>query len=364
MKRIVACVLILLAVVGGATTPTRAHVIDANKAALSVKEANAYLTMSVPVSALSGFDDNHDQLIDLTELGHHYAELRDQIAPRVRVTADGAAPIESLVMVSSPLTGEDEQKPTSFLVALIAHRFAMPPQNLNLWTDLFGPHDKEQRLAVIAQKGDDTELTVLNPERPDYTFFRGPLAVFGTFVGTGLYHILAGFDHLLFLLTIIAAAMSMRQWAIILTGFTLAHSITLTLATLQVVSINPALVEPLIAASIVLLALDNFFGGTQRRFAVRASIVFACGLLHGLGFASALSDYGLSGTNLLPGLFGFNLGVECGQFLFVGVALLALRLINAIAQRPIAHQKVVVAASTLAIVPALSMVVMRVFEMG
>ena len=103
--------------------------------------------------------------------------------------------------------------------------------------------------------------------------------------------------------------------------FTVAHTITLGLATLGFVTLESSIVEPLIAASISVVALENiFFPGYKPR---RLVIVFAFGLIHGLGFAGALSEFELHPTSLVAGLFGFNLGVEAGQLtvLFIAFAL-------------------------------------------
>ena len=100
--------------------------------------------------------------------------------------------------------------------------------------------------------------------------------------------------------------------------FTVAHTITLGLATLGFVTLESSIVEPLIAASIAVVALENiFFPGYKPR---RLVIVFAFGLIHGLGFAGALSEFELHPTSLVAGLFGFNLGVEAGQLAVLSLA--------------------------------------------
>jgi hydrogenase/urease accessory protein HupE len=350
----------LLLGLAGFAPQAAAHLMPANKGTVAVKEQNIYVVLSVPVSALNGFDDNGDGLIDTAELGRHSAALRTQIDARVRVTADGAAPIEAMTMISSALTGDDAEAPVDYVVALIAQRFDLPPQVVEVWTDLFGATETDQRLALTATRNDIAEVAVLSPEHATHRFFRGGLVVFADFVSTGMSHILLGYDHLLFLMTILVAAMSVRQWLVILTGFTVAHSITLTLATLQLVSVSPSIVEPLIAVSIVALALDNIFGGAHRPFPLRAGVVFACGLLHGLGFASSLSDYGLSGSNLVPGLLGFNLGVELGQFVFIGAALGLFWLVRR-SSVPISRERLTVAVSLAAALPGIAIVAMRVF---
>lgn len=161
------------------------------------------------------------------------------------------------------------------------------------------------------------------------------------FVGEGVRHIVSGWDHVLFLLCLLLPAVMIRTregwrpverlghavWPVagIVTAFTLAHSITLTLAALKVVSLSPGFIEPAIAATIVLAALDNvrpiFFGH-------RGWVTFAFGLIHGFGFAGVLAELELPTTQFAWALFQFNLGLELGQLAIVALAsglLFALR---------------------------------------
>ena len=108
------------------------------------------------------------------------------------------------------------------------------------------------------------------------------------------------------------------------TAFTLAHTVTLALATLQIVTIPASIVEPLIAASIVYVAVENIFDGKVGW--VRVAVVFCFGLLHGLGFASVLSDVGLQEGRFVVSLIGFNIGVELGQLSVIAAAFLAVGL--------------------------------------
>jgi hypothetical protein len=139
------------------------------------------------------------------------------------------------------------------------------------------------------------------------------------YLGLGVEHIIGGIDHLLFLLALLALATSLWQTVKIITAFTVAHSITLSLAALGMVDVPSSIVEPLIAASIVWVAVENLVAasGTGRRWLIAA--VF--GLIHGLGFASALTELGLSRDALVGALIGFNVGVELGQLVFVAVVM-------------------------------------------
>jgi hydrogenase/urease accessory protein HupE len=142
------------------------------------------------------------------------------------------------------------------------------------------------------------------------------------FVKLGVEHILTGYDHLLFLVALLATARGVWSVVRIVTAFTLAHSVTLSVAALGFVTIPDRIIEPLIAATIVWVALENLFAAEPDRR--RWIWSFGFGLVHGFGFASALGELGLKGATLVRGLVGFNVGVEIGQLLFVAVFLPAL----------------------------------------
>jgi HupE/UreJ protein len=139
------------------------------------------------------------------------------------------------------------------------------------------------------------------------------------FVRLGVEHILTGYDHLLFLVALLATSRGLWSVVRIVTAFTLAHSVTLTIGALGIVTIPDRIIEPLIAGTIVWVALENLFAAEPDQ--TRWIWSFGFGLVHGLGFASALGELGLKGPALIRGLVGFNLGVEIGQLLFVAVFL-------------------------------------------
>ena len=136
--------------------------------------------------------------------------------------------------------------------------------------------------------------------------------VVGTFVLQGMHHIFIGPDHILFVVGLLLLGGSLFRLLKIVTAFTLAHTITLVLATLRVVNPPPRVVEPLIALSIIYIGVETLLALRRERDA-RARIAFGFGLVHGFGFASVLRDFGLPNTALGWALGSFNLGVEAGQ---------------------------------------------------
>lgn len=172
----------------------------------------------------------------------------------------------------------------------------------------------------MALLGGGRTETVLTQTHAQFT------AVLAHYLLAGIEHIGGGFDHIAFLVALIL--WGRRLWPLVgvVTAFTVAHSITLTLAVTGVVTLPSRLVEAVIALSIVYVAVENFFVRDLRH---RWWLAFVFGLAHGFGFASALREYGLPRDQLVPALAAFNLGVEVGQIGIVVSALLALSAVGA-----------------------------------
>lgn len=193
--------------------------------------------------------------------------------------------------------------------------------------DVFGPdHHTLARLDAPGR----TEQFVFTPETRETRFRLDGLAADGrgtaSFVRLGVAHILSGYDHLLFLFGLLLPGGGLVAMAKIVTAFTVAHSVTLSLAVLDLVRLADRLVEAVIGLSIAAVAAENLW---LRPTVTRRWIVsFAFGLVHGFGFSSALRELGLPAHGLVLSLLGFNLGVELGQALVVAVALPALALLR------------------------------------
>lgn len=154
---------------------------------------------------------------------------------------------------------------------------------------------------------------------------QGLWAAFVDYIAVGFEHIVPlGLDHILFVVGLFLLRPRMRPLLTQVTAFTVAHSVTLALGLFGVVRISPAIVEPLIAASIVFIAVENLFTDRLRRW--RPFVVFGFGLLHGLGFAGVLAEFGLPEGAYVPALIGFNLGVEAGQLAVIAACFLAVGL--------------------------------------
>ncbi len=318
-----------------------------------------------------GLDTDGDGRITWGEVKSHHAEIAAYASSRLSLAADGAA---------CPLTVGDQaiDDHTDGAYSVLPLRFACSgvPQTITLNYSLFADLDPQHRgllnLSVRDATGAlATRSAVLGPQAPEQSFKLSetrPLQQLLDYGREGVWHIWIGFDHILFLLSLLLPAvgvwMAARQpkkaaaraaatrglraksaaasspssaeggrlvwqpvsrfstafWDVlrIVTAFTVAHSITLSLAVLGVVSLPSRVVEASIAASVVLAALNNVWPLFHGR---RWMVAFVFGLLHGFGFASVLVDLGLPQGALALALLGFNLGVEVGQLTIVALFL-------------------------------------------
>jgi hypothetical protein len=174
----------------------------------------------------------------------------------------------------------------------------------------------------------------------------------------GFTHILPrGLDHVLFVLGIFLLAVDLKPVLWQVSAFTLAHTITLALTVYGVVSLSPRIVEPLIALSIVYVAVENIF--TSKLHAWRPVVVFCFGLLHGMGFAGVLTEIGLPRSEFIPALLSFNAGVECGQLTVILAAFLLFGL--PFREKPWYRQRIVIPGSLIIAAVGLYWSIQRVF---
>ncbi|MBV8031330.1 MAG: HupE/UreJ family protein [Betaproteobacteria bacterium] len=204
---------------------------------------------------------------------------------------------------------------------------------------LFFDLDPTHRGLLRVERGADSTTGILSPDRPRLEVSaegRSKLGQFADYVREGIWHIWIGFDHILFLVSLLLPSvfvLSRREnrwvpgerlrdtfWDVfrVATSFTVAHSITLSLAALSIIQLPSRLVESTIALSVVLAALNNIWPLVHER---RWAVAFGFGLIHGFGFASVLADLGLPRNALLLALVGFNVGVELGQLAIICVFL-------------------------------------------
>ena len=279
--------------------------------------------------------DSPEQVLDTAVLGSRGNTISTLLRSRLQISVNGTQLTDSEWSAPEPLP--DRQS--------IQLRARYPTGGVTgsvLVTARLFPYDpNHQTFLNFYERGDLTSQAILDHSHAEFEYFagtrQGVIAVIRKFVPAGIHHILIGPDHLLFLVGLLLLGGSVRQLLLIVTAFTLAHSFTLTLAALNLVTPPASIIEPAIALSIVYVGIDNLLvrGGRD----VRGWIAFLFGFIHGFGFASVLREMGLPSRALGWSLFSFNLGVEIGQLFVVVIvasALLALRARNETAGRRLA----------------------------
>ncbi len=318
-----AALLAVLACMAGALA--HAHLMPAGQGTVRIVGDSAYVVLAVPSGLLSQADDNRDGRIGVMEIERHRPAIGATVS-RQFALACGATPAR-LLFEDLLLSHPEELRGGGADSVVVARRYQCdaPITQLRVRADLLPPGMDNATYAMTALKGELRETMLLAPGNSEAVFFAGDAATFARYLLLGAQHILAGADHLLFLLTVVVAAAGWRYWLAVVTAFTVAHSITLALAAWGLVQAPAQVVEPLIAASVALLALDNLLRRAPH-LRQRLVLVFGCGLLHGLGIASVLSDAPIASHHMLASLAGFNLGVELGQMAFVAVVLALMQL--------------------------------------
>jgi hydrogenase/urease accessory protein HupE len=295
----------------------------------------ATLTLAVKDAAqVAELDQDHDGIVTQVEFAHTRSQLETAVARQLCIVADG-----KVVRAQSVCSGLDKRNNVDVHLNFDAVVFSTLEIQSKIIASL--PFGHRQYLQVQNSRGEtiferllsaaaDRAIVQVPRTSANASIFE-PVRSFTNFLSLGVKHILTGYDHLLFLFGLLLVARGFFSSLGIITSFTIAHSITLALATLDLVQIPSRIVEPLIAASIVFVGIENLLRGDIPK--ARRVVPFGFGLIHGFGFASALREAGIgSGTGgiLLP-LFSFNLGVELGQIM---VAALALPIIWKLRENP------------------------------
>lgn len=229
--------------------------------------------------------------------------------------------------------GESQiQDASNRTVLLDTHAEVLAPKQLTLTRRLFAEDPQSRTIVLLYSGAKLVQETVLDANQPRFTWeaTQAPepaLSVARRFVLEGIRHIFAGPDHILFIVALLLLGGNLRQLLKIVTAFTLAHSVTLCLAATKTLTLSPSIVEPLIALSIVAVGVDNLLAKPGERD-YRAVMALGFGLIHGFGFAGALTEVGLPKEALGLSLGAFNVGVELGQLTIVLAVAPALALLS------------------------------------
>lgn len=312
--------------------------------ALAHKPSDSYLTLERHGAAVQGqwdialrdldaaitLDANGDGEITWGEVRSKRAAIAAYALSRLDVASGGkACPLEAADVLI------DQHSDGAYAVLRLSATCPQPGPALAVEYRLLFDIDPTHRGLLQYIENGRAHSAIFSAEARTQTLGAGTSwQQLAAYVHEGVWHIWLGFDHILFLLSLLLPAVLLRRggawqpaesfrsafWDVakIVTAFTVAHSITLTLAALDVVSLPSRWIESAIALSVVLAAINNVFPAVSRGRWIAA---FGFGLIHGFGFAGALRDLGLPAGSLALSLFGFNVGVELGQLAIVGVFL-------------------------------------------
>jgi hydrogenase/urease accessory protein HupE len=309
------------------------------------------------------FDAAHDlqvdppeRLLDRETLQIYGQKLGALLMARLNVRA-GSRALAAKVIAIEPVV--DRQS----LRLRLAFEQQGAPGSVTVTARLF-PYDPQHQTFVNIYEGTRLSQSIIDASHDSVEYFagtrQGVFAVIKKFVPAGIHHILIGPDHLLFLVGLLLLGGSIGRLAAVVTAFTVAHSLTLSLAALNYVTPPARIIEPAIALSIVYVGADNLLVREGRD--VRAWIAFGFGFIHGFGFANVLREMGLPPRALGWSLFSFNLGVEIGQLMVVVVVAAVFGWLRARSQQ--AGRQLAFAGSIVVIAAGAYWFVQRVFFPG
>ncbi len=342
-------------------TPSQAHWADLAVGELRLSSQDLSLTLTLPKALISNADGLSDNAIsptlsdrsegDRSEgdrlqniLGDRLQFLSTQGPPKT-LTVTAAPP--QLPLLNGNAGGTSASKPASKSASKSASNslsnpathttlqinatWSQPLSDLSLRYQLFVPGVSTARCLLTILHQGKTQSLVFTPTQSEFSILAPPLAQqVSSFIGLGIEHILTGYDHILFLVSLLIVGNSLGTVLKIVTAFTLSHSITLTLAVLNLVSLPSQWVECAIALSLIYVAAENIWTAAIHPQSLRHRwiLAFGFGLIHGLGFAGILQDLHLPSSSLIPSLASFNIGVELGQLCIVAVCFGLLKLLR------------------------------------
>ncbi len=327
-----AAVLGALGLILAAPAPGQAHWADLAVAEIDVGDSSARVALAFPTGLVAQFDDNHDGELSADEIRAHQAALETLLSEKIRLADGGHAGMLTVEPVASPAQFKNlNSAPGTHSTLLLVYTWPRPVSALTIRYDLFAPGvSTASCLATILQRR-QVRSFVFTPEHRDVSLSPGGTVAWAQargFVALGIEHILTGYDHILFLLSLLMLGGGLRYLLKVVSAFTVAHSITLSLAVLSIVTLPSRWVESAIALSIIYVAGENFWR-KDRALRSRWLVTFGFGLVHGLGFASILREFAIPRSSLALSLASFNIGVEMGQVAIVTAAYLLLQVVQA-----------------------------------
>ena len=298
------------------TLPANAHWADMAAMDLTMIGNKASAQLTIPTKFLTEFDKDKNGKLSKAEIDSSSKDIEVFLNKNIILKSDGEPGILSVSSSESSninitVSGKQSSLNLNWL-------WENPGKMYKLSYNLFPKEAVNAHCLVSANIDGNFQTFNFSPQNTEiYLKEMSTLESIKQFILLGIEHIVTGYDHILFLIALLLAGGGFKYLLKIVTAFTIAHSITLSLAALNIVNASPRIVESCIAASIVYVASENLW---RKKDEAHWGLVFAFGLIHGLGFASVLSEMDLPKTNLVQTLISFNLGIELGQLVIVTIA--------------------------------------------
>jgi hydrogenase/urease accessory protein HupE len=306
--------------------PSVAHWADLSVGEVMIADKQATFTLTLPTGLVGMADDDRDGKLNAAEVDRHNAALKQLLGDRIQLFNQQGKSGEWTMRAAAQDLAVPQANTQTHSTLTLDYAWDTPIESLTLRYNLFSPDAPAARSLITTSHAGKTQSLVFTPNSPEFDLIAPAIGKqIYSFVVLGIEHILTGYDHILFLVSLLLVNTGVRSILKIVTAFTVSHSVTLSLAVLNIVSLPSQLVECAIALTIVYVAAENLW---KKQFNHRWALTFGFGLVHGLGFAGALREIQIPRSNLFTSLVSFNLGVELGQIFAITIGCLLLRLIQ------------------------------------
>ncbi len=312
--------------------PSVAHWADLSVGEIQINQQQAVFTLTIPTGLVAIADDDRDGKLNATEVDRHADKLKQILSDRIQLFNQQGEFGEWSVKATTQTLAAPQANTQTHSTIELDYAWTIPIEELTLRYNLFAPDAPAARSLITANHNGKTQSLIFTPNASEFTLIsRSVFKQIYSFGLLGFEHILTGYDHILFLISLLLASTSFKYLLKIVTAFTISHSVTLSLSVMNIITLPSQLVESIIALSIIYIAIENLW---KKQFNHRWALTFGFGLIHGLGFSGILREIQIPRSNLLTSLASFNLGVEIGQILIVTMCFFLLQLL----QTQIKHQ--------------------------
>jgi HupE / UreJ protein len=306
-------------------TPSQAHWADLAVADIQIGARSVDINLTIPTGLVDRFDDNKDRKLSDLEITKYQNELQQFLNEKIQLTTAGQKHGISILRSTGAKTLSPNliATPDTHSSLLLQYQWSEPLNRLQMHYDLFIPGVNTARCLAQVFRNGAIDNIVFTPTAKNAALIDAPIGQqITSFTGLGIEHIFTGYDHILFLISLLMLGGELGYLLKVVTAFSLSHSITLTLAVLNIVSMPSRWVEILIALSIAYIAAENLWRKSPNQ--ARWQLAFGFGLIHGLGFSAALQELELPLNNLVTSLASFSVGIEIGQMSIVLLTYLCL----------------------------------------